>query len=92
MIAVSYVLVPVNVISAVLLAALVMQLRWPLRINFTMRLFSALLSVSLLMHAAEQVQLIHDYRPPRALSWIPVYFGMHGLIWSAAWRVFVRRP
>jgi hypothetical protein len=92
MIAVSYVLVPVNVVSAMLLAVLVMRLCRPLRITFMMRLFAALMSVSLLLQAAEHVQFIRDYRPPRALTWIAVYIGMHGLVWSAAWRVFVRRP
>lgn len=92
MMAVSYVLIPVNATSAILLAVLVMRLCRPLRITFMMRVFAALLSVALLMQAAEHVQFIRDYRPPRALTWIAVYIGTHGLIWSAAWRVFVRRP
>jgi hypothetical protein len=92
MILVSFAIIPANLISSVLLAALVMRLKGKLRINVWMRCFAAVLSVSLLMHAAEHVQILHDYRPPRALTWVFVFAGMHGLIWSAAWRVFVKHP
>lgn len=90
MIVVSYVLVILNPVSAIMLTAIVVALRRRLRMGVCVRFCAALLACSLIVHAVEQVDMIRAYRPPRAYTWLVVYAAMHALIWSAFWRTYVR--
>lgn len=90
MIVVSYLLVILNPVSAIMLASIVMALRHRLRMGVCVRICAAVLAGALIVHAAEQVELIRSYRPPRAFTWLFVFAGMHGLIWAAFWRTYVR--
>ncbi|WP_121063357.1 hypothetical protein [Chachezhania antarctica] len=88
----SLVLAIADVASAVMLAAMVLRLRCALRLSLWTRGLIAMLAVCLCLHAVEQVNLLYNYRPPRAFTWIGVMLSMHGVIAACYWRTFVRLP
>ena len=79
-------LMVLDVISAILIADFAVRHRWSLKIGAGVRFCLMLLAVGLLLHSAEQVQILSDYRPPRARSWIWIFFSLHALIWTAWFR------
>jgi hypothetical protein len=83
MILLSWALLIVEPISAVMVLALVLRFRRCMGIHFLARLWCTGLVVGLCVHAAGQLELILDYRPPRTLTWIISTLSINGLIWTA---------
>ena len=87
----SYALVLINPISAGMLAMMILVFRSHLKIGVIARAFAAVLIAGLIFHAAENWALIHEYRPPRTLTWVAVMAGLHGVIWALFFRVIYLR-
>lgn len=77
----------INPISALMLAYMVLHYKIDLRLGVVARLLLSLMVVGLLVQAAEQVELLTNYRPPRSYGWIATMGALNGLILA----LFVRR-
>lgn len=76
-----------DVLSAALITDFCMRYKKYLNINFWVRFMLMMLATGLLLHAAEQVKLMQDYRLPRSISWIWIYSSLHMLVllvWARA--------
>jgi hypothetical protein len=74
-------------ISACMIASFVMAHKRNLTITWAMRIVLSALAAGLVLHSAEQVQFIIEYKAPRAKSWVLIFFAVHAAIWMSWWRV-----
>jgi len=91
MIGLSLALLIVEPISALMIMALVLRHKVALGIHPILRLWLVVLVSGLVIHAAGQVELLADYRPPRTLAWLPMVAAINGTIWTAYFTDLVRR-
>lgn len=79
----SWAMVIVEPISALMLASMVLRFRDPIGIHVFLRLWLAVLAAGLVIHAANHVDLLLNYKPPRTYSWVPIFAALNGAIWTA---------
>ncbi len=80
-----------DIISATLIADFTVRHRRGLNLNAIFRACLALMAVGLLLHSAEQVQILQNYTPPRSRSWILIFTGLHAGILTAWFRSLPKR-
>lgn len=85
---VSWIVVFVNPISAMMLAWLVVHHKATLRIGVVARFFTTLMMAGLILQAADHVDLLNNYRPPRSHGWIVTMASINGVIWALFFRHF----
>lgn len=79
---VSWAIIVVNPLSAIMLSWLVIHHRKRMRIGVIARTFVVVYCVTLLMQASDQIDFLRDWRPPRATNWIYALAAQHGIIWA----------
>lgn len=75
-----------DILSAILIADFTVRHRHYFDLNVILRGLLAFMAVGLLAHAAEQVQILQNYTPPRSRSWILIFTGLHATIFAAWFR------
>jgi len=88
---ISILLLVVEPVSALMLAALVLRHRVGIGIHGLMRVWLAFLAGGLIVHAAGQAELLTNYRPPRTQAWLPMIVALNGAIWSCYVTDLLRR-
>ena len=78
----SWLVVFMNPMSAMMLSVLILRYKALLRLGFLTRLFSASLVVGLLLQTVDHINLLVEYREPRAVNWVFMVLSVNGLIWS----------
>ena len=85
----SWLVVFMNPMSAMMLSVLILRYKALLRLGFLTRLFSAILVVGLLLQTVDHINLLVEYREPRAVNWVFMVLSVNGLIWSLFIRWFL---
>lgn len=83
-----------DVVSSALIADFVLRYKKLLNITVVIRLALVFLLVGFMLHAAEQIDLLADYRLPRSVSWVWIFTALHSLIiicWIRAHREYHKR-
>lgn len=84
---VSVIVAVLNPVSAIMLAYMVLKFKSILNLGVFARFFLSLMVCGMLVQAAEQVELLANYRPPRAHGWIATMAALNGVIWT----LFIRK-
>ena len=79
---VSWIIVIFNPIAAIILGWMVMHYRQALHIGVIARFFVAVFVIGFLAQAVNHVELLGNYREPRAKGWLITLVAQYGIIGS----------